>query len=90
MLENTKQTKIIKFTNVKQYEQVLDEIRDGLRDGTIIDAMVVAHQRTSDKPAYRVIKYWFGLSHSCVMILGLLQYMIGEVQDFILREDDDE
>ena len=65
MLENTKQNNIIKITREKEFEKLIPEILDGLRDGSIKDFIIIAHQRLKDSDAdedhkYQVKKYWFG------------------------------
>ena len=91
MLENTKQSKVTRITEQKEFEKLFPEILDGLRDGSIKDFVIIAHQKIPKEQAdenhtYQVKKYWFGQSGSCVMVLGLLQYMINEVQNFILED----
>ena len=91
MLEDTKQAKVVRITDKKEYEKLMPEILEKLRNGVIKDFVIIAHERlekTEDNEnKYQVLKYWFGESGSCVMILGLLQYMINEVHTYILREE---
>lgn len=88
MLDDTKQSKVIRITSKKEYEKLFTEIIEGIRDNTIKDFVIIAHQKlkNNDKAKYQVLKYWFGESGSCVLILGLLQYMISEVQNFIMED----
>ena len=91
MLETTKQGNIVRITKEKEFEKIIPEILEGLRDNSIRDFVIIAHQKlkpedSDEDHTYQVKKYWFGQSGSCVMVLGLLQYMINEVNTYILSD----
>jgi len=84
-------SKVIRLTNAQQYEEVITDLLEGLRDNSIKDFVLIAHQKLSEPDEdhkYQVRKYWFG-EDSCVKIMGLLQYMLHEIWEFILGREED-
>lgn len=77
--------KITRITKHHNFEKVLDEIREGLRDNTIDHIAIVARKRNEGKGV--ILRYWYGVKSS-VYILGLLEYMKHHINVWIESDGD--
>lgn len=74
--------KLVRITKDMQYERVIQDVLDGLRDGSVTDFIICARQTSDDEGTTLLHRYWFGDSSS-INILGLLEYMKSEVINYI-------
>lgn len=81
-----KAEKVIQITKNAHFEKILDDIRDGLRDGTIENCIILANQILPNE-ARRVHRYWWG-DKTSTYILGLLEYMKAYITDYMLNSED--
>lgn len=88
--------KIIQLRKPFESVEVLQDIIKGIESNGVTDFFVIARQKATEEERvkfgitedYLVRKYWFG-EESCVFLLGLLNYMRMEVEDWIRASNED-
>ena len=80
------QNKVVRITCNASFEHILDDIRDGLRDDTIENCVIVANQKLPDG-SKMLHRYWWGKKTS-TYILGLLEYMKAHITRHMLNKDE--
>jgi len=96
-MKQSSTTKTIRITKDAEWEEVMADVLDGLRDGSIKNFILIAHRKFRTKKEqethgglYQFRKYWFGDGASCVKILGLLEFMKTEIINWIYQYGEDD
>lgn len=92
-LPKEKSLPIAYIGDYNEFNRVWHALKRDMNEGRIVDIVIMARTEVREGQKelypnckYLTSKYWAG-SDSCIGILGMLQYMIGEVMDFIRREE---
>ena len=88
-LPKERQLPVAYIGDLQEFNRIWHLLRDHMNEGRVIDLVIIARTEVPDGDEelypgikYLISKYWHG-GDSCIGVLGMLQYMINEVMDYM-------